>query len=295
MHSQHPPSGKSVTAFILLTLAVTWAVEFALVADGMRFDRMTGMNAPALWLLVVMMIPGTMAVLVSRFVEGVPFSAMRETLGLQLGTSTGPYFLTILLIPLVYAVIYGLTWALGLGVYAPTGGELDEDTLLKVALPMSIVLGPFINLLFGLGEEIGWRGFLLPRLLWLGKARAYLLLGVIWGLWHAPLVWAGLNYPGAPLDGMAMMCVLCVAFGFFLNEMTLHYRSSILAGFIHATFNAQGFGVWLLLFPNVHPILGGPFGLVGAACWLALGLAATWTLARLGMPPAVGGRGGKNL
>jgi len=281
MNNRTRPTAKSVAAFVLLTLGVTWAMEFALISKGMRFDDMSELNAPALWLLAVMMVPGAVAVLTARFIEGVPFSGLRDNLGLRVGTSVGPYFLTILLIPLAFAVIHGLTWALGLSGYAPAAGEMDEDFLLKVALPLSMVLGPLINLVFGLGEEVGWRGFLLPRLLPMGKATAYLVLGMIWGVWHAPLVWAGFNYPGHPVNGIVMMCILSVAFGFFLNEMTLHYESSVLAGFIHGAFNAQGFGVWLWLFPDVHPILGGPFGLVGAACWLALGLAATWTLSRL--------------
>lgn len=279
---------RPIAIFIILTLGLTWAADFALISGGMRFGDMTELKAPALWLLALMMIPGIVAVLVTRFVEGVPFSQMREVLKLKIGTSTGPYFLTFLLIPLVFALIYGVSWALGLAEFAPpvpgsgaAAEGLDLDYLLKVALPMSVVLGPFINLAFGLGEEVGWRGFLLPRLLPLGKARAYFLLGVIWGLWHAPLVYVGFNYPGYPVDGIAMMCVLSVAFGFFINEMTLHYESSILAGFIHGAFNAQGFGVWLWLFPNAHPLLGGPFGLIGVICWLGLGLVTTWTLARL--------------
>ena len=226
MNSQTTHTGKSIVAFILLTLGVTWAVEFALIGKGMRFDEMRALDAPALWLVAVMMIPGIMAVLVARFVEGVPFKKIRGTLGLYLGTSIGPYFLTILLIPLVFATIYGVSWGAGLAEFTPPvpGADgiegLDTAYLLKVALPLSIVLGPFINLIFGLGEEVGWRGFLLPRLLHLGKARAYLLLGVIWGLWHAPLILAGFNYPGDPAGGIVMMCILSVAFGFFINEMT---------------------------------------------------------------------------
>ena len=289
MNSPTRLATRPVAVFILITLGLTWAADFALISGGMRFEDMTELNAPALWLLALMMIPGTVAVLVTRFVEGVPFSEMREALKLKIGKSTGPYFLTFLLIPLVFALTYAASWAMGLAEFAPPvpGPEgaasdgLDLDYLLQVALPLSIVLGPFINLIFGLGEEIGWRGFLLPRLLPLGKAKAYFLLGVIWGLWHAPLVYVGFNYPGYPMNGIAMMCLLSVAFGFFINEMTLHYDSSILAGFIHAAFNAQGFGVWLWLFPNAHPMLGGPLGLVGVACWLGLGLATTWTLARL--------------
>ncbi len=247
MHDRTGFRGRSVAAFVVLTLGATWLLEFALIGGGMRFDDMSDLDAPALWLLPVMMVPGAAAALTARFVEGVPFSRLRDELGLRLGTSTGPYFLTILLIPLMFAVIYGISTGLGLADYAPPSGELDEDFLWKVALPLSMALGPFINLIFGLGEEIGWRGFLLPRLLPMGKGTAYLVLGVIWG-----------------------------------HEMALHYRSSILAGFIHAAFNAQGFGVWVWLFPEADPILAGPFGLVGAVCWLLLGLITVRSLTRLG-------------
>lgn len=286
MNNQTALTGKSAATFVALTLGMTWAVEFVLINKKIRFDDMTSLDDPALWLVTVMMIPATMAVLVARYVEGVPFKKMQNALGLYLGSSTGPYFLTILLIPLIFAVIYAISWGLGLTEFTPpapgTAAEgLDLDYLLKVALPLSIILGPFINLIFGMGEEVGWRGFLLPRLLHMGKVKAYLLLGVIWGLWHGPLIWAGFNYPDDPVNGIAMMCILSVAFGFFINEMTLHYRSSILAGFIHGAFNAQGFGIWLWIFPNTHPILGGPFGMVGAACWLILGLATTRILAWL--------------
>ena len=55
-----------------------------------------------------------------------------------------------------------------------------------------------------------------------------------------------------------MMCLaLHWPLALFLNEMTLHYRSSLLAGFIHGTANAQGYGIWMWLFPDAHPLLGG--------------------------------------
>ncbi|WP_133116520.1 CPBP family intramembrane glutamic endopeptidase, partial [Amycolatopsis antarctica] len=47
-----------------------------------------------------------------------------------------------------------------------------------------------------LGEEIGWQGYLLPRLLPLGTPRALLVMGVLWALWHLPAVLLGGQFPG---------------------------------------------------------------------------------------------------
>jgi hypothetical protein len=266
-----------VLAFVLVTFAATWGVEAALIADGLRFDNLVGQSAPALWLMGVMCIPGLAALIVTLFMERTTTRGLAPALSLRLG-SAGPYFLGIILIPLVYAIMYGLTWGAGLSGFDPdlkslsalSGTPIGRDTALQVMLPLSIVLGPLINFAFGMGEELGWRGFLLPRLMPLGKPAAYLTLGLLWGLWHAPLVWAGLNYPGQPASGILMMCLVCLAFGTFLNEMALHYRSSILPGFLHGAANAQGYGIWAWMFPHAHPLLGGAMGLTGVLTWTAL-------------------------
>jgi hypothetical protein len=137
----------------------------------------------------------------------------------------------------------------------------------------TLILGPFINGLFGFGEELGWRGYLLPKLLPLGKPRAYVLLGIVWGLWHLPLVLVGFMYPGHPLAGVLLFVCLTTAFGVYLNELTLKHRSSILAGWIHGVLNSQRLGIWALLFPSVNPLLGGYAGIIGIGVWLVLG---TW-------------------
>nr|WP_321258021.1 CPBP family intramembrane glutamic endopeptidase [uncultured Pseudodesulfovibrio sp.] len=281
---------KPLLLFMALTFGVTWAVEIPLISNGMRFDSLTGISNPALLLMAVMWIPGVSALLITAFVEKRNFTNLRDSLRLRLGTSLGAYFLTILLVPTLFAGMYLLSWGLGFADFSPqnpsVAGETNLDSVLQIMLPMSIFLGPFINLIFGLGEEIGWRGFMLPRLMPLGKPLAYSLLGLIWGIWHAPLILAGFNYPGYPVGGIIMMCVLCFAFSLFLNEMTLHYDSSILAGFIHGAVNAQGYGVWLLLFPDVHPLLGGSVGLTGIVVWLITGLFCTIILKKLGPSPS---------
>ena len=135
----------------------------------------------------------------------------------------------------------------------------------------SLLVAPFFNSLIALGEEIGWRGYLLPRLMPLGKVRAYLLLGIIWGLWHMPLVLIGFTYPGQPILGTLAFVAMTTALGIYINELTLQNNSCILAAWAHGIFNCQKLGVWSLLFPRVNPLLGGFSGVIGIAVWLGLG------------------------
>jgi hypothetical protein len=98
-------------------------------------------------------------------------------------------------------------------------------------------------------------------------------VGAIWGFWHAPLILAGFNYPGHPFLGVAAMMGMTTTLGIYMNEMTLRHRSSILAGWMHGAFNGQFYGVWRILFPTVHPLLGGVTGVVGMIVWATLGFA----------------------
>lgn len=78
----------------------------------------------------------------------------------------------------------------------------------------SLPVAAVINVLPALGEEIGWRGWLLPKLMPLGPLPALLISGVIWGLWHAPVILLGYNYPDAPgWLALIMMVGMCTVIG----------------------------------------------------------------------------------
>jgi hypothetical protein len=272
---------KGILAYLLITFGITYAIELALILPGFRADGVPQILGQLI-IAGVMWVPTLATLLTIKLVTHEPL----RSLNLRFG-SLRPYLTAALVVPAAYALIYGLTWLLGLG--QPdwqmralrsllTGAGADSSTLPQPALFWSILflvsslVAPFINSLFGLGEEIGWRGFLLPRLLPLGKPRAYGLLGIIWGLWHAPLIIVGFNYPGYPILGIVAMVGLTTALGVYINELTLRHRSTILAGWLHGLFNSQGYGIWRILFPSVNPLLGGVTGLIGMAVWLALGL-----------------------
>ncbi len=55
------------------------------------------------------------------------------------------------------------------------------------------------------GEELGWRGFLLKQCSYMDFWKMSLVIGIIWGLWHAPIIIQGYNYPQNPVIGVFMM------------------------------------------------------------------------------------------
>lgn len=86
--------------------------------------------------------------------------------------------------------------------------------------------------------------------------------GVIWGLWHAPIILNGHNYPQHPVTGVFMMVLFCL----LLTPVLLYFRkkgrSVILPAIMHGTFNAVA-GVSLLAVLPVNDILYGATGLAG--------------------------------
>jgi uncharacterized protein len=275
---------KGILSFLGITYAITYAVEIPMVLAGYRFD-LGAQPVAQIAVAVLMWAPALATFLTMRFVT----HEKRDLLNLRLG-AVKPYLVVALLLPLLFIAVYGLTGLLGLG--QPDWGLMGFQKMLAAvangrpmqAMPSpwviwpglylaALITAPFFNTLFALGEEIGWRGYLLPKLIPLGKPRAYLMLGLVWSAWHWPLIVGGFNYGrNNPFLGILAFTVVTTGLGIYLSELTLRYRSSVLAGWGHGVFNSQRLGVWGILFPGANPLLGGWTGLIGALTWLALGL-----------------------
>jgi len=153
---------------------------------------------------------------------------------------------------------------------APETIQFTVQTVILIGLAF-IVLSPLVLPvhLFALGEEIGWRGYLLPILLKLTSQRkATLLHGILWGLAHAPLIYFGFNYGsnywGAPLTGILMMTLVCVVLGTWLAYVTIQANSILPAVLLHGASNVIGEMAVFVSFLSVSPLLGPtPTGLIG--------------------------------
>lgn len=104
-----------------------------------------------------------------------------------------------------------------------------------------------------LGEEWGWRGYMMPKLMKLmPKSLAIIIGGIIWGLWHAPLTISGHNfgirYKFYPWLGILIMCVFCIFMNAFLTFLTERTKSVYPAALCHAINNGMGDLVLLHIF-----------------------------------------------
>ncbi len=109
------------------------------------------------------------------------------------------------------------------------------------------------------GEEWGWRGYLMPKLLEvMSKPAAVVAGGVIWGLWHAPLTVSGHNfgvdYPLYPWLGILLMCVTCTAENAFLTLLTEKTGSIYPASFYHMVSNNCSLMLFLTLFGSEQAV-----------------------------------------
>ena len=121
---------------------------------------------------------------------------------------------------------------------------LDIDKKFLMIFPVTAIVSSVVASFAAFGEEGGWRGYMMPKLIEImGRKKALLVGGIIWGLWHAPLTCGGHNfgtdYPGFPYLGIFYMCLFCVMSGILLTFLTEKSGSVWPAVILHAVNNAQ--------------------------------------------------------
>lgn len=140
-----------------------------------------------------------------------------------------------LLLPLfVLAVTYGLSWLSGAAAFvAPTGDGWFPKIL------VSLLIKLLIGILLAFGEEIGFRGYLLPRLLELGPTRAVVLSGFLHGAWHLPIIFLTPFYlsEGNHLMTVPIFLLLLTAAGTIYGALRLNTGSLWPSNILHAAFN----------------------------------------------------------
>lgn len=132
--------------------------------------------------------------------------------------------------------------------------------LLLVLLAAGALAGGTVNGLFALGEELGWRGMLHERTRSWGFWKQTGFTGVVWGLWHTPLILEGHNYPGHPQWGVLLMCGTTLALSGPMAWVRQRAGSVLAPALLHGAVNGSA-GIVLVFTSGANDLLGGPAGL----------------------------------
>lgn len=149
----------------------------------------------------------------------------------------------------------------------------------------ALTYAPWINMLFAVGEEAGWRGVMYPALKsrW-GTLKGRIIGGVIWGIWHWPIMLLagyeyGTSYWGAPVTGPLLFCLIATSMGIILDFLYENTHCIWVPALCHGAINAfagiptiflnPAYGDWLLLGPLLVGLVGG-LPMILLAAWLCV-------------------------
>ena len=142
------------------------------------------------------------------------------------------------------------------------GMMMNPTFLIVTTIISGLFAGATINALFAFGEEYGWRNYLVDALREKKFVFASIFIGIIWGLWHFPLILLGHNYPQHSVAGVFMMVIFCVLASFVELYFVLKAKSVYPAAIFHGTINAVA-GLNVLLIKGGNDLLNGACGLSG--------------------------------
>lgn len=262
----------SVATFLVIAAGLGWLVCLPLwLGDGL--------TSPLFQLFAAaLMVTPTIAALVVTFTT-VPKGGRARYLGLLPFRPVSRKIWLILIWPLVFLAVAfaamflaaALGWAEIDSDLSGLSGQLvgiDVDAFLIIqflVLPLIVIQATAT----AFGEELGWRGYLTTALSPLGFWRSAILIGVVWGLWHAPIILLGYNFGRTDALGLVYMVVFCVLVGIILQWSRYFTRSVWPAAVGHGALNATFTYPLFWATPDMNPLMGTALGVPG---WIVLAI-----------------------
>jgi membrane protease YdiL (CAAX protease family) len=286
---------KRIWLFLLFAFGIAWMIDLVIFLTG-GLHNLSIASEAGLLLVVSMYAPALAHVLTRlytkeswqnlylhpRFKQGKRFWLLAWIVTpLLLLLGMGLYFI---ILPGYFDSTFAAASKL-LSQAAQTTGKtipLTPTLFLIVQVIQAILIAPLVNSLATFGEEFGWRGYLLPKLMPLGGCKAMLLMGLIWGVWHWPVIFMGYeygqSYPGYPWLGPIVFLWFTFIIGTFLAWLALKAKSIWPAVIAHAALNGIA-PLEPLLVRGQPNLLLGPVA-VGLLASLPFAVVAIWLLLR---------------
>ena len=296
---------KRIFIFVAIAYAISIALGLAIFFNGGLISSNPLMPTPlATTLLAVMMFAPTVANIATRLItrEGWSNTLLRPQL-----RRGWPFYLAALILPAVATIVGGaiyyllfpsrfdpsMTYALDQLGLIPIAEFADPWTFL-IATTAYTILVSMTAVPLMLGEEFGWRAYLLPKLMPLGGRKAVLLVGAVWAVWHWPAIFMGYEYGfdywGAPVVGPLLFVVICCFLSAFLAWVTLRSGSVWPAAFGHGVINASALLMLYFISGEPDPLIGPlPVGIIGSLGYAVLALLIFFNPRALAQPAPVPG------
>ncbi|NVO19828.1 MAG: CPBP family intramembrane metalloprotease [Bacteroidetes bacterium] len=258
---------KELSWFVMLALPITWGIDLVFHTYGGLANPLSriSMYVPALVVIALYLLKFKKPLFRNNDL-GLVFKGWKYWLIAPM-VFTGLSFLS-----------YGISWLVNPDIFTDAGtiqksltksgffwGDIYSG--LFVIFLLNTFVGGILNIPLFLGEELGWRGFMTPRLLSLYNPKiAFLVAGVIWALWHTVMISEGLNYPDHLFGGIGMMILLSIPVGIIIQYFYFRSRSIFVAALAHAGLNKSTMTItFILKHDNYNTFLYGPTGVIGLA------------------------------
>jgi membrane protease YdiL (CAAX protease family) len=230
--------GDQLYLFLFMFGPAVGAIITALLFDRTRLKEMLGLKfRPSLWWLWAMLIPAAAiaaATWIAPYFPGVEIQSTKEAFR-----------------PIIESQV---------------SADLVDQTLeqlppFAVLFLLAMVTGGIVNGVLTLSEELGWRGYFWSVVRPLGFWKASFVTGLLWGLWHAPIIANGYNFPGQPVLGPVMMTLFTLALSPLMGWLRDRSGSVFTGSIFHGVLNAIApISVMILVTDNVffNGIIGWP-------------------------------------
>jgi uncharacterized protein len=147
--------------------------------------------------------------------------------------------------------------------------NIPSGIFFLLSMAEGIIAGVTVNLPFMFGEEFGWRGLMLKETQKLGFLKSNIFIGIIWGLWHAPIIMMGHNYPKHLYFGVLMMCFMTTALAPIFAYIRLKTKSILGPCMLHGMINATA-ALFSLYIANANELYSSIAGWAGVIACIIL-------------------------
>ena len=232
---------RGLAIYFTLLVVCSAALEWWIITHG-------GLNGPAGRLVIFLMYVPAFSSVVARLVGREGFGDVSFRWGGRTGTRAS---LSAWLLPvLVGAVAYGIAWNTGLAGFAvPSEGKLAAiaNPMLRFVamIPLALTIGTVLSAISAFGEELGWRGYMIPRLVEAGVPQPFLIGTMVWCFWHVPLIlWGGYAVGPSPLLSALLFVAAITPVGLLFARWRMASGSVWPAVIAHASWNVVIQGVF---------------------------------------------------